>query len=131
MNGDDIVSLMNRAYQVYRSGDDSALREVFTEDVTWHTNGIDGGPYQGVARVLEYVSVILRKWLTKDTFDIDVQSVVAHGSFGVGLHTAIGTRKDGRTLNDQVILVAHVAGQQFDEVWQFFGDPQAVHDFWS
>jgi hypothetical protein len=70
--------------------------------------------------------------LTAGTLRAVPQTVMADGEGHVMVLTRVsGSRPDGRTFDDQQILLFHVDGDRVRSVDQYIGNPTAVTAFWA
>jgi ketosteroid isomerase-like protein len=132
MQGDDLGALGAAAYAAYVNRDESAVREVVSENVVWHA--LEGGgsfrDYNGIDEVLRYVNQATRMAAIEGTFEVEIGEVFQHGNYGVGLHTATSEGKSG-TVVDREVLVGRAEGGKIVEVWQFFEDPAATRELYG
>ena len=99
--------LIRRGYEAFNKGDTQTLREVFDPEIVWHFPGrsVLAGDHRGTDAVLGFFGRTME--LTAGTFRVELHKVVADDQHTVGLHLATGER-EGRTLEDQEVLVFHV-----------------------
>jgi uncharacterized protein len=115
----------------FQSGDLDALRDkFFATDIRYHVPGKSpiAGDYEGVDQVLGLFAKLFE--LTNGTFRIEVHDVLADDEHVVELLTARGER-NGKHLEDNGVLTAHMTNGKLSEVWIQQTDLYAVDEFLS
>ena len=122
--------LIRRGYDAFAKGDMETLRELFDPGIVWHFPGqsLLAGEHRGVDAVLGFFGRTME--LTAGTFRAELHDVVADDEHTVGLHLATGQRQ-GRTLEDREVLVAHIGDGKVIEVWQYIEDQYTYDEFFS
>ena len=115
-------------FQAFAEGDKAALKELFTDDATWHVGGRNRwtGDYQGVDAILRFFGEIS----TESSISQDLHAVLADDEHVVVLVNSTATRGD-KTLDGQTVFVFHVDDGKTSEVWAAALDPYAADAFWA
>jgi len=61
---------------------------------------------------------------------VDVHDVVGGEEHTIGLHH-VHAERNGRVLDDEIVLVFHLRDGRVGEVWEIAQDAAAGNDFWS
>ena len=122
--------LIRRGFDAFGKGDMDTLRELFDPDITYHLPGRSplAGDYHGPDEVLGLFARIFE--LSGGTFQAELHDAVANDEHAVALFVARGQR-EGTTLEDRNVLVVHVRGGKFGEVWVLATDLYALDAFFS
>ena len=123
--------LAREGVAAFQRGDLDALRtKYFTEDVRYHVPGRSplAGVYEGVDQV---IGLFVRLFeLSGGTFRIELHDVIANDEHVADLLT-MRAERDGKQLEDQAVLIAHVTDGKFSEVWTYQTDQYDVDEFYS
>jgi ketosteroid isomerase-like protein len=124
------VELLNKGYDAFEKGDLDALRELFTEDVVFHTAGRNpiSGDHEGIDAVFAFFGKVFE--LSGGTFKLERHAVLADDEHATVLSTATGER-DGKRLSVRGVDVFHVRDGRVSECWNFVEDQYADDEFWS
>ena len=68
--------------------------------------------------------------LSNGTFKVEVRDVTASAEHAVNIERLTGKR-DGKTLNTSLVLIARIQDAKLTEVWEAYGDQYAWDEFWS
>ena len=108
--------------------DMDTLRELFDADIAYHVPGRSplASDYRGPDEVLGLFARIFE--VSGGTYQAELHDAVANDAHTVALFTARGQR-EGTTLEDRNVLVAHVRNGKLAEVWVFAEDLYAFDAF--
>ena len=122
--------LLAQGYHAFATGDMATLNQTFSPDIVWHVQrlGILSGHHRGWDAVLAFFGRSMA--LTNGTFRVTPLEVLANGEGAAAVVRSQGER-NGRALDDRQIHHFHIRDGRVVEVWQFIGDAEATHDFWS
>ena len=124
------VALMRSLYDAFAARDVDALGALLASCI-WHIPGenVIAGTYNGGEEI---------KWLfakarglTDDTLTFTVHDVVGEGEHVVGLDRVTAMRSDGRTIDQNRIVIGHVRDGALTEVWLNVEDQYAFDEFWA
>jgi uncharacterized protein len=120
--------LVRRAFDAFAKGDVDTLRELIHPDAVWHAPGRNplAGDHQGVEAILGYFARTME--LTGGTFRAELHDVVVNDEHAVSLYVGRGQR-EGKSLDNQNVLVTHVRDGKLGETWLFSGDQYAADAF--
>ena len=123
------ADLVRSAYEAFSTGDLGVLVKMFAEDAIWHVSGTGGlsGVKHGRDEILRYFGELVG-W-SGGTLKLELHDVVAGPDHTVGLHHNHAER-DGRHLDQNVVLVVHTRDGRFREVWEFHEDQAEYDAFW-
>ena len=110
----------------------SPVRRHVHPDATWNHRNDDrlGCVHHGRDGILAFLGESMQ--LTAGTLRPVPQSFMTDGAGRVAVLVHItGTRPDGRTFDDQQILLATLDGDRVRSIDQYVGDPTAVTAFWA
>lgn len=124
------ADITRRAYEAFRAGDMQTLGDLVAEDVVWHVSGTSAisGTYKGKEETFAYFRALGER--SGGTFSFDVHDIVANDDHTVGLIAVHGER-DGRKLDDTVVMVFHFDDGRVTSQWSFSYDQQASSEFWG
>jgi ketosteroid isomerase-like protein len=130
MMGHPNEELVRNGYDAFAKGDIETLRVLLDPEVVWHQPGrsVLAGDHRGIDAVLGFFARTME--LTAGSFRAEPHDVIAGDQHVVGLHLARAERQ-GRTLADRQVLVAHVRDGKIAEVWEHVGDQYAFDAFFS
>jgi len=126
------ADLVGAVFQAFTSADTAALGELLHPGATWNHRNDDplGGMHQGSDAIIAYLARSAQ--LTGGTLRAVPQSVLADGQGRICVLTrVIGTRPDGRSLDNPQIVLFTLDGGRVRSIDQFVGDPAAVAAFWA
>ena len=122
-------ALLRREYEARARGDLSALDELFHNDVVWYVPGRSeiAGTYRGRDAAIEYAR--RRQELVGDSFEIDVEDILANDNWALVIATGRAERsgrlcewrahglyrfRDGKIAECRVLPEDQYS---FDEIW--------------
>jgi ketosteroid isomerase-like protein len=122
--------LVRDGFAALADGDMDAMRRVLADDVAWHLPGrsLASGSHHGVDQVIGYLGRLME--LSGGTFAVDLHDVVGNDRHVFAAY-GITARRDGKALNDRVLVVFHVRDGKVTEGWWAVGDQYLFDDFWS
>jgi ketosteroid isomerase-like protein len=122
--------LVRRGYQAFSTGDIETLGELFADDVVWHVGGRSqlAGDYRGKQEVFGFFGKLAE--LSGGTFRIELHDVLANDEHAIALQKATGER-EGKTLDDNGVVVYHARDGKVTESWLHPGDPYGIDEFWG
>jgi uncharacterized protein len=122
--------LFRQGYDAFATGDMDKLRELLSDDVTWHQPGNNtmSGDFTGMDEVLGLFARLFQE--TNGTFRTDIHDVLANDTHGVVLAHVTGQRGD-KSLDQDYVHVAHFRDGKLTEAWIHNTDEPAADDFWS
>jgi ketosteroid isomerase-like protein len=126
------IAVVGAGFEAFGRGDLAAFADAFHHDATWNHRNDDrlGGIHAGSDRIVAFVAESAQ--LTAGTLRAAPQAILADGAGRVAVHTRVsGTRPDGRTFDDEQMLLFILEGNRIRSVDQFVGDPAAVTAFWA
>lgn len=124
------VALVRKGYDAFKSGDMDTLRELFADDIVWHSGGDNplSGEYKGQDEVFELFGRFLE--LTGGTVDMQIHDVVANDEHAVAL-LHVTAEREGKRLDQNEVHVLHVRDGKVTEFWGFEEDQAAANAFLS
>jgi len=126
------VAVVRSVFEAFANRDLAAIGDLFHDDATWNHRNDDrlGGLHRGSDQIVAYLAESAQ--LTGGTLRPVPQSLMADGEGRVSVLVRIsGTRLDGRSFDDQQIVLFTLDGGRVRTVDQFIGDPGAVTAFWA
>ncbi|HEX7297932.1 MAG TPA: nuclear transport factor 2 family protein [Solirubrobacteraceae bacterium] len=126
------IGVVRAGFQAFANGDLGAFAALFNEDATWNHRNDDrfGGVHQGRDGIVAFVGESAQ--LTAGTLRAVPESIMANGEGQVAVVVRVSaTRPDGRSFDDQQVLLFTLDGDHVGSVDQFVGDPPAVTAFWA
>jgi ketosteroid isomerase-like protein len=128
----DLLDRLHAAQAAFYSGqDDSAVRDVLTEDIAWHVPGDNAiaGDYHGIDEVLDYFT--RRRDRANGTFRMHPRDVLT----GTGDHVAAltdGTATIGGVEHSwSTVGLYRLRDERIAECWLLPLDPVAFDAIWS
>lgn len=125
------AEVVRLAYELFAKGDVDGLLELYTDDAVWHVPGkcALAGDYRGREGFRSYLAKIDE--LSGGTYTIvELHDILAGDEHVVALHRAHATR-EGKTYDQNEILVFHVRDGRIVEGWEAYPDLYGVDDFWA
>jgi len=128
----ELLDRLHAAQAAFYAGeDDSAVRDVLTDDIDWHVPGDNAiaGDYHGIDEVLGYFA--RRRDLANNTFRMHPRDILT----GAGDHVAALT--DGTATIDGVdhswstVGLYRIRDDRISACWLLPLDPQAFDAIWS
>ena len=126
------IDLVRAGFEAFAKGDLAAFADLLHDDATWNHRNDDrlGGIHAGSDGIVAFVTESAQ--LTAGTLRVIPQAIMADGAGRVAVPVRVsGTRPDGRTFDDQQMLLFALDGDRVSSVDQFVGDPPAVTAFWA
>jgi ketosteroid isomerase-like protein len=126
------VDTIRSGFEALARGDLAAFTDVFHTDATWNHRNEDrlGGIHAGSDGIVAFVTESMQ--LTAGTLRPMPTAFMADGEGRVAVLVHItASRPDGRTFDDQQVLVFTVDSGRVRTVDQFVGEPHAVTAFWA
>lgn len=122
--------LVRKGYDAFSKGDMDTLRELFADDIVWHTPGRSplSGDFKGIDEVLANFARTAE--LSGGTFKISLHDVLANDEHAVSLFES-SAQREGKSLTSRGILVQHIEGGKVKEGWLHPDDQYAIDEFWS
>jgi ketosteroid isomerase-like protein len=117
-------------FAAFAAMDTDALRKIIGADAVWHVGGRSplSGSYKGVDEILAFFGRTME--ISGGTFAIDLHDVVGNDEHVFAAY-AVSGRREGKTLQDNAVLVFHVSGGRVTEAWSSAGDQYRTDEFWS
>ncbi len=121
---------LRKGYEAFAAGDFTGLDEIFDDNLVWHAPGNNplSGDYQGKQAVYDLFGKTME--VTGGTFRLEIHDILANDEHGVALVKTSGER-EGKSLQDNQVLVFHLQGGRVTEFWNHPGDQSAVDEFLS
>lgn len=124
-------ALIRKGYAVFQTGDLESFLTMLDEDVEWHIGGRHrvSGDYHGRDEVHEFLATLFD--LTRGSFSIETNEVLASNGRAVALGT-MRAKRNGKTLEQKIVHVFEVRdGEAVKEFWHIPYDQYLDDDFWS
>jgi uncharacterized protein (TIGR02246 family) len=130
MGAQENADLVQRGYTAFSAGDIDTLSGLFADDAVWHVPGNSSmsGTKEGRGAILAFFGEIMTR--TNGTATVTVQHVIGGDEHTIGLHRTHGER-DGKTLDQDAVLVFTVRDGQVAEVKEFHENTTTTDDFWG
>jgi ketosteroid isomerase-like protein len=126
------VGIVRAGFEAVATGDMAGFAAMFHHDATWNHRNDDrlGGVKEGIDDIIGFLRESME--LTAGTLRPVPQIFMPDGNGFVAVLTRVSaTRPDGRSLDDQQILLFALEAGLVRRVDQFVGDPDAVTAFWA
>jgi ketosteroid isomerase-like protein len=126
------VAVIQAGFAAVAARDLDGFGDMFHPDATWNHRNDDrlGGVHEGRDAIVAFLAESIR--LTGGTLRPVPESFMADGAGRVAVVVRItGARPDGRSFDDQQILLATLDGDRVRSMDQFIGNPAAVTAFWA
>jgi ketosteroid isomerase-like protein len=116
------VALFRRGYAAFTAGDMDTLRELFDENIVWHTGGRSrfSRDTHGIDETLGFFLELVQA--SNGTFYLDVHDVLANDEHAVALVTS-HQEVDGTKYEDRASHVVHIKDGKVTESWFFAWNP--------
>jgi ketosteroid isomerase-like protein len=122
--------LLRQGFEAFAKGDMDTLRELFDPGIIYHAPGRSplAGVYHGPDEVIGLFARLFEQ--SGGTFQADVHDILANDRHTVVLFRASAER-DGASLADRQVLVAHLRAGKIAEVWVISEDSYAFDAFFA
>jgi ketosteroid isomerase-like protein len=116
------AALFRRGYAAFTAGDMDTLRELFDENIIWHTGGRSrfSRDTHGIDETLGFFLELVQA--SNGTFHLDVHDVLANDEHAVALVTS-HEDVDGTKYEDIGSHVVHIKDGKVTESWFFNWNP--------
>ena len=123
-------AIIRKGYADFARGDVPSVFAVFDSGIKWHIPGRSplSGDYTGHEQIGGFFQRTME--LSKGTFGIDIQNVLADGEIVVALVT-VNAQKDGISASFPEVHVWRMANGKAVEFREYQGDEQREDRFWS
>jgi ketosteroid isomerase-like protein len=124
------TAIVERIFDAFARKEGLALRGLFAEDAVWSVpgNGVMAGQYEGREAIFRFLVKLPKE--TNGTYGSELIDVLASDRRAAALYRARGTR-NGRTLEQDQVLVFGIADGLVRSVLALPSDPDAFESFWS
>jgi len=124
------TAIVERIFDAFARKEGLALRGLFAEDAVWSVpgNGVMAGLYEGREAIFRFLVKLPKE--TNGTYGSELIDVLASDRRAAALYRARGTR-NGRTLEQDQVLVFGIADGLVRSVLTLPSDPDAFESFWS
>jgi ketosteroid isomerase-like protein len=126
------AAVVQGLFQAFASGDLATFKDGFHPDATWNHRNPDrlGGVHAGLEQIMAFLGESAA--LTEVTLRAVPQGMLTDHDGHVAVRVTVsGRRPDGRTFDDQQILLFTLSGGRVVTADQYVGDPPAVTAFWA
>jgi ketosteroid isomerase-like protein len=126
------IDVVRAGFESLARGDLAAFTDMFHTDATWNHRNEDrfGGIHRGNDNIVAFITESVQ--LTAGTLRPVPTAFMPDGAGRVAVLTHLtASRPDGRSFDDQQILVFTVDGGRVRTVDQFIGEPRAATTFWA
>ena len=126
------IAVVGAGFQAFASGDVAGFAGMFKPEATWNHRNPDrlGGIHEGIDAIMAFIGESAQ--LTAGTLRAEPLGMMSDGQGNVAVRVRVSaTRPDGRTFDDQQILLFRVEGDRVATVDQYVGDPPVVTAFWA
>jgi uncharacterized protein len=115
----------------YAGDDDSAVRDVLTDDIVWHVPGSNAiaGDYRGIEAVLDYFT--RRRDLADKTFRMHRRDILVGSGDTVAALTDGTATIDGVEHRWSTVGLYRISGDRIAECWLLPLDAPAFDAIWS
>jgi ketosteroid isomerase-like protein len=124
---DQNVAVVEKAFEVWNSGDMQAGADMLTDDIEWHEIG-RAEPVRGKMALAErFNQPDAQSWqITGEKHDI-----LANEDHAVSLVTATATNANGESLTYKVAEIYHIRDGKISARWAFSDDTEAITRFFG
>jgi ketosteroid isomerase-like protein len=126
------TDVVRAGFEAFGRGDLVAFAELFEPDATWNHRNPDrlGGVHAGIDAIIAFLKESGQS--TAGTLRAVPTATMADAEGRVCVLTNVsGSRPDGRTFDDDQVLVFRVESGRVRSVDQYIGNPPAVTAFWA
>lgn len=125
------VSVVRRFYQAFIARDTARLYQIAGETMEFHISG--RSPFAGVHTGRDQILKLFHDTgvATDRSLRIELHALAGDGDHVVGLHHITATREGRNPLDQNGVLVCHVAGAVITDGWLLWEDLRAADEFWS
>ena len=126
------VAVVQAGFEAFAKGDVAAFGAMFHRDATWNHRNDDrlGGVHRGRDGIMAFLGESAQ--LTAGTLRAVPEALMGDGEGRVAAIMRVnGQRPDGRSFDDQQMLLCAIEGDRVRSFDQFVGDPSAVKAFWA
>lgn len=122
--------LLRKGFEAFGKGDLDTVQGLFADDIVWHVPGNSqvSGDYKGQGEVMGWLGKNAE--LSGGTLRVEVHDILANDEHAVALFT-VSAQREGKSLRDNAVQVAHISGGKVTESWTHAGDQQTVDEFWG
>jgi ketosteroid isomerase-like protein len=126
----DSIALVRRGFEAFAAGDLQTLADLFDADARWHVVplGLFAGDYRGRDQILGWFGQLQQE--TKGTFRSTPTAFAATGD-RVFAQTTATAQRNGKTLEEQDVLVFSIADGRVASVHHYLLDYPSAAEFWS
>ncbi|GGI00450.1 nuclear transport factor 2 family protein [Arthrobacter liuii] len=130
MGAQEDTALVRRGYEAFTAGDMDTLRELFTEDAVWHIGGTGplSGDKKGRDAILAYFGELYSR--SNGTLKVTLDDVASGDKYTIGVQSGHAER-DGKSLDQRIVIVFTIAGGKVTEVLEAPDDTAKASDFWA
>ena len=128
----DVLDRLHAAQGAFYAGqDETAIREVLTEDIAWHVPGVNAiaGDYEGIDEVLAYFA--RRRDLAATSFRMHPRDILIGSGETVAALTDGTATIDGVEHSWSTVGLYRLAGDRVAECWLLPLDARAFDAIWS
>jgi ketosteroid isomerase-like protein len=122
--------LVRKGYAAFSAGDMDTMRQVIAADAIWHASGRGplSGDFKGIDEIIGNFGRSME--LSGMTLKVEVHDIAGNDEHVFAAHTA-SARREGKSLNENQVIVFHVSGGRVTEAWQTSVDQYAADEFWT
>ena len=122
--------VLRQGFDAFAKGDMAAVSNLLADDVVWHVpgRGPNAGDHRGKDAVLGLFATQMEQ--TGGTFRVELHDILANDEHGVVLSKATAER-EGKSWQDNGVLVFHIKAGKAAEVWLHPGDLYAGDEFFA
>jgi ketosteroid isomerase-like protein len=124
------VEIVRRGYDAFNNGDTSALAALIAENVIWHVPGRSpiAGDYHGRETTFAYLHHLHE--FTNGTYQTELHVAVGDDEHVISVRHS-SARRNGRTYDENELVVFRFRDGRIAEAWQAFMSPYAHDAFFS
>ena len=122
------AQVVMRGFQAFAEGDMATMKELFADDIVWHTTGRSkwAGDHNGIDATLRLMTEIT----AEASIDTQPHAILADDDHVVALVNSTLT-KPGKTYEGSTVFVFHVKDGKTTEAWGIPMDQHAADEFWA
>lgn len=117
--------LLRSAYGARDQQATTSVRDLFHEDVVWHTRGRDLHGPDEVLEMLGHADEVAGGTTTRE-----IHALFADDEYGMVLVT-VRAEREARRFEDRQVHVYRFREGRIAEFWDYVGDPRREDEFWS